>query len=90
MGSQMPSAVNGINGVQYAAEYPSTEAITLPYDTLPQYHSQRSRIRVASVGAGASGLCLAYKMERMLRPGTWELVLYEKNPHFGGTWYENT
>ena len=22
--------------------------------------------------------------------GSWELTLFEKNPHFGGTWYENT
>jgi len=36
------------------------------------------------------GLCLAYKMEKMLRPGTWDLTLFEKNPHLGGTWYENT
>ena len=28
-------------------------------------------------------------MEKMLDPGTWELVLYEKNPHLGGTWFEN-
>jgi cation diffusion facilitator CzcD-associated flavoprotein CzcO len=26
----------------------------------------------------------------MLEAGTWELTLFEKNPHFGGTWYENT
>jgi cation diffusion facilitator CzcD-associated flavoprotein CzcO len=26
----------------------------------------------------------------MLVPGSWELTLFEKNPHFGGTWYENT
>ena len=60
------------------------------YKVLPQYHSKPSKLRVASVGAGASGLCLAYKMERMLEAGSWELTLYEKNPHFGGTWYENT
>ena len=60
------------------------------YGILPQYHSKAAKLRVASVGAGASGLCLAYKMERMLEAGTWDLTLFEKNPHFGGTWYENT
>jgi cation diffusion facilitator CzcD-associated flavoprotein CzcO len=29
-------------------------------------------------------------MERMLPPGSWELTLFEKNEHYGGTWYENT
>lgn len=29
-------------------------------------------------------------MEKMLAVGSWELTLFEKNPHFGGTWYENT
>jgi len=72
------------------AEYPSTEASSSPYHVLDQYHSKRPRIRIASVGAGASGLCLAYKAERILKPGTWDLVLYEKNPHLGGTWWENT
>ncbi|KAG9244397.1 hypothetical protein BJ878DRAFT_534602 [Calycina marina] len=60
------------------------------YGVLPQYHSKSAKIRVACVGAGASGLCLAYKMGKMLEPGSWDLTLYEKNPHFGGTWYENT
>ncbi|EPE24267.1 FAD/NAD(P)-binding protein [Glarea lozoyensis ATCC 20868] len=89
--SAMPDSngvtTNGINGggVPYA-EAKTEDA----YKVLPQYHSQASKLRVASIGAGASGLCLAYKMERMLEAGTWELTLFEKNPHFGGTWYENT
>jgi cation diffusion facilitator CzcD-associated flavoprotein CzcO len=29
-------------------------------------------------------------MERQLEAGSWELTLFEKNSHFGGTWYENT
>ncbi|KAL4890667.1 hypothetical protein BDV59DRAFT_204147 [Aspergillus ambiguus] len=61
-----------------------------PYRVLDQYHSKPRKMRVACVGAGASGLCLAYKMERMLEPKSWELTLFDKNPHFGGTWYENT
>lgn len=32
------------------------------------------------------GLCLAYKMGKMLEPGSWDLVLYDKNPELGGTW----
>lgn len=60
------------------------------YRVLKQYHSKPTKLRVACIGAGASGLCLAYKMGKQLVPGSWELTLFEKNPHFGGTWYENT
>lgn len=61
-----------------------------PYRVLDQYHSKPSKIRVAGAGAGATGICLAYKLERELEPGTFELTLFEKNQHFGGTWWENT
>ncbi|KAK5169773.1 uncharacterized protein LTR77_005751 [Saxophila tyrrhenica] len=61
-----------------------------PYRVLNQYHSKPRKLRVACVGAGASGLCLAYKMNKMLEAGSWELTLFEKNSQFGGTWLENT
>lgn len=81
----MPSIVNGVNGVAHKYEYPEP-TLEGPYRVLDQYHSKPRRLRVACVGAGASGLCLAYKMEKMLEPGSWELTLFEKNKHFGGTW----
>lgn len=87
--SEMPSAINGINGIAQMYDYPPANPEG-EYKILNQYHSKPSKMRVACVGAGASGLCLAYKMERMLTPGSWELTLFEKNPMFGGTWYENT
>lgn len=58
-----------------------------PYIILDQYHSNASKLRVAYVGAGAIGLCLAYlayRMEKTLEPGSFELTLFNKNPHFGG------
>lgn len=89
-------ATNGINGVNAEEEndantfhYGEVVPEGTPYRVVPQYHSKPTKLRVACVGAGASGLCLAYKMEKMLIPGSWELTLFEKNPHFGGTWYEN-
>ncbi|KAK3679181.1 hypothetical protein LTR78_000742 [Recurvomyces mirabilis] len=87
--SHMPSVVNGINGVAQSYDYPEPTADG-PYQVLDQYHSRPRRLRVACVGAGASGLCLAYKMGKMLEAGSWELTLFEKNKEFGGTWYENT
>jgi hypothetical protein len=70
--------------------YPPTVPEGTEYSVLKQYHSKPTKLRVACIGAGASGLCLAYKMERMMVPGSWELTLFDKNPQFGGTWYENT
>lgn len=83
----MPNALDNVDGVGHPYDYPPANPEG-EYAILDQYHSKPSKIRVACVGAGASGLCLAYKMERMLTPGSWELTLFEKNPHFGGTWYE--
>ena len=62
------------------------EIITAP-GLLPQWHSQPMPIRIIHVGAGATGLCAAYKMERQLND--YELVCYEKNSEVGGTWYES-
>lgn len=45
-------------------------------------------MRVVCVGAGASGLDIAYKVNRHLKG--FNLQIYEKNPEIGGTWYENT
>ncbi|EXJ55397.1 hypothetical protein A1O7_08324 [Cladophialophora yegresii CBS 114405] len=64
---------------------PATEAGE--YEVLDQYQSQPRRLKIIHVGAGASGLLLAYKAQRQLR--NYELICYEKNPTYGGTWYEN-
>ena len=47
----------------------------------------RRHLRIVCVGAGASGLQLAYKAERLLQDV--ELQIYEKNGDIGGTWLEN-
>ncbi|EXK86391.1 hypothetical protein FOQG_09663 [Fusarium oxysporum f. sp. raphani 54005] len=48
------------------------------------------RLRVVCVGAGMGGLTLAHKIKHELKlEDTIDLVIYEKNPDVGGTWYEN-
>lgn len=44
-------------------------------------------LRVISLGAGASGICLAKFLPEQLK--NVSLSIYDKNPDFGGTWYEN-
>jgi len=49
------------------------------------YHDRP--VRVVCVGAGPSGICLAYKLQRSFRK--FSLKIYEKNSDIGGTWFEN-
>jgi cation diffusion facilitator CzcD-associated flavoprotein CzcO len=59
----------------------------LASNLVQQWHSQPRKLRIIHIGAGATGLCCAFKMERQLTD--YELVCYEKNPSIGGTWYES-
>jgi cation diffusion facilitator CzcD-associated flavoprotein CzcO len=45
-------------------------------------HSER-HVRIVCVGAGASGLLLAYKLQRHF--SNFSLIVYEKNPEVSGT-----
>jgi hypothetical protein len=49
-------------------------------------HSERP-MRIIVVGAGASGLCFAYKLQRSFEQ--FSLIIYEKNAELSGTWFEN-
>lgn len=55
------------NGQVKSEEFTYPEMAT-PYRVLDQYHSKPTKLRVAGIGAGASGLCLAYKMVGFLCP----------------------
>lgn len=46
-------------------------------------------LKIICIGAGFSGLTLAYKIKHEHKlENILELVIYEKNPEVGGTWYE--
>ena len=49
-------------------------------------HASR-HVRVVCIGAGASGLLMAYKMQRHF--SNYSLTVYEKNSELSGTWFEN-
>ncbi|KAF5373273.1 hypothetical protein D9615_007390 [Tricholomella constricta] len=49
-------------------------------------HKER-HMKIVCIGAGASGLLLAYKLQRSF--DNFELVVYEKNTEITGTWFEN-
>ena len=62
-------------------------------DQPPGYHIREQRLgeplelRIITIGAGASGLNLAYQLKKHMRNFTH--VIYEKNSDVGGTWFEN-
>ncbi|OJJ05818.1 hypothetical protein ASPVEDRAFT_87153 [Aspergillus versicolor CBS 583.65] len=47
------------------------------------------RLRVVCIGAGFSGLIMAYKLKHERPLNFVDFTIYEKNPEVGGTWYEN-
>lgn len=51
-------------------------------------HSGRP-LRIICVGAGASGLLLAYKIQYNFYESDVQVQIYEKNADLGGTWLEN-
>lgn len=49
-------------------------------------HAER-HIEIICVGAGASGILMAYKLQKHFK--NYNLTIYEKNPAVSGTWFEN-
>lgn len=49
-------------------------------------HNER-HMKIICIGAGASGLCFAYKLQRSFEDFT--LKVYDKNEGVGGTWFAN-
>ena len=48
------------------------------------FRYEKRHLRIVVVGAGATGLQIAYKAERVLE--NVDLQIYEKNSDIGGTW----
>lgn len=49
-------------------------------------HAER-HVNVICVGAGASGLLMAYKIQKNFQ--NMSITVFEKNVEVSGTWYEN-
>lgn len=58
-----------------------------PYEIIDQPSRSRRKMRIIVIGAGASALNFAHDIDQSTLD--IELVLYEKNPEIGGTWFEN-
>ena len=67
-------------------EFSGSEGVTV---NPSQYAFQARRLRVVCIGAGFSGLTLAYKLKHDRTFDFVDFTLYEKNEEVGGTWFEN-
>ncbi|KAJ6166733.1 hypothetical protein N7470_002180 [Penicillium chermesinum] len=70
--------VNHLNATSNGAEAPKCRAAPI--------HANR-KMRVIVIGAGASGIYMAYKLKYSFTDVV--LDVYEKNSDIGGTWFEN-
>jgi hypothetical protein len=60
----------------------------VPIKEEPLYSTRK--IKLICAGAGVSGLTLAFKIKHECKLEDYiDLVIYEKNPDIGGTWFEN-
>ncbi|RAH48748.1 flavin-containing monooxygenase [Aspergillus brunneoviolaceus CBS 621.78] len=64
------------------------QSVQYPVD-LQRYAFASRKLRVVCIGAGISGLNLAYKLQHEAPLDFVDFVIYEKNPEVGGTWFEN-
>lgn len=80
--SESKSHANG-TGEATTNGLPATE---VPYTILEQPNRKGRKIKVITIGAGASALNFAHDIDTSLDV---DLTIYEKNPEIGGTWYEN-
>ncbi|KIH92133.1 hypothetical protein SPBR_03289 [Sporothrix brasiliensis 5110] len=70
-----------INGHYQAPQHgPVYEVSPTPLGTI-------KKMRIITIGAGASGINMAYQTKKHLK--NVSLVVYEKNADVGGTWTEN-
>ena len=53
----------------------------------PAINEVKRTLKVVCIGAGASGLLVAYKFQKHF--DKLDLTVYEKNPEVSGTWFEN-
>lgn len=53
----------------------------------PKQDPNNRKIRVLTIGAGVSGILMAYQIQKQCQ--NVEHVIYEKNADIGGTWLEN-
>ncbi|KIW80221.1 hypothetical protein Z517_06836 [Fonsecaea pedrosoi CBS 271.37] len=65
----------------------STSVSTGLWAKYPAINQVKRTLKVVCIGAGASGLLVAYKLQKHF--DNLDLTIFEKNPDISGTWFEN-
>ncbi|KAF3490682.1 sterigmatocystin biosynthesis monooxygenase StcW [Arthroderma uncinatum] len=72
-----------------SSHFETNGSASAPYeiDKGAMFNGYRRKIRVLTIGAGISGIMMAYNIQKLCE--NVEHVVYEKNEDIGGTWLEN-
>lgn len=81
------STANGVNGSSVEIKNGVNGHTKSSYSVTDEPIGTIRPVRIITIGAGASGINMAYQAKKHLK--NTELVIYEKNPEIGGTWFEN-
>lgn len=66
---------------------PNGDPEAIGYNIPDRYIGQKRRVRVITIGGGASGINMAYQIKKYME--NVEHVVYEKSAELGGTWLDN-
>lgn len=83
-GEDKGAEVDALDGAQVNG---NREQFQTKYEVTNQPMGTIKPVRVIAIGAGASGINMAYQTKNFLNEV--ELMVYEKNADVGGTWFEN-
>lgn len=82
----MAPDLNSLSGEQIDYSQPGASGYSIRKDAT-WMDPQNRRLRVLSIGAGVSGILMAYQIQKLCE--NVEHVIYEKNETIAGTWWEN-
>ena len=96
LGNEGPRPSQTVVGEELPSSKPDAGVPVIPqlrggvkseYQVLDQPLGTLDGVRIITIGAGASGINMAYQVKNYLKEATH--VVYDKNPGLGGTWFEN-
>jgi ribulose 1,5-bisphosphate synthetase/thiazole synthase len=79
----------GVLGAQNRLQCKVWDKFTIERTDIKLQDPSTRKLKVLTIGAGVSGILMAYQIQKYCDPSNVEHVIYEKNADVGGTWLEN-